>query len=214
MEKRSEKMDRQKRINKAKALLAVLFLFVLIPISIYADTNFTLDQTVLFGITCSEDGQYIPVFENAGSKNKTDLLFPDTLCALVNTTLQGKYYWYQIVYMDQDGEPQTGFVKENNFEQLTVSTLTDQITDPEKKSLLDQFITLSETSPLFIQTTKAALPQGNQKQQYVLNTNTNKFHYPDCKSVKQMKEKNKKLFTGTREEIINMGYAPCKNCNP
>ena len=26
--------------------------------------------------------------------------------------------------------------------------------------------------------------------EYVLNTNTKKFHYPDCRSVKQMKDKN------------------------
>lgn len=49
---------------------------------------------------------------------------------------------------------------------------------------------------------------------YVLNTNTHKFHYTWCKSVNQMKDKNKKYYTGTREEVISMGYEPCKNCNP
>ena len=49
---------------------------------------------------------------------------------------------------------------------------------------------------------------------YVLNTNTKKFHSPDCSSVKQMKDKNKSFFTGTREEVIAMGYAPCGRCNP
>ena len=49
---------------------------------------------------------------------------------------------------------------------------------------------------------------------YVLNTNTHKFHYPSCKSVNQMKDKNKKEFHGTREEVIQQGYEPCKNCNP
>lgn len=51
-------------------------------------------------------------------------------------------------------------------------------------------------------------------QQYILNTNTKKFHYPTCSSVNQMKEKNKKEYTGTRDEIINQGFSPCKNCNP
>ncbi len=50
--------------------------------------------------------------------------------------------------------------------------------------------------------------------QYVLNTNSHKFHYPDCNSVKKMSAKNTRYYTGTREEIIAMGYAPCKNCNP
>ena len=49
---------------------------------------------------------------------------------------------------------------------------------------------------------------------YVLNTNTMKFHYPSCSSVDQMKEKNKEIYTGNREDIINMGYMPCKRCNP
>lgn len=49
---------------------------------------------------------------------------------------------------------------------------------------------------------------------YVLNTNTKKFHMPYCSSVKDMKEKNKKETTMSREEIINRGYQPCKRCNP
>lgn len=49
---------------------------------------------------------------------------------------------------------------------------------------------------------------------YILNKNTKKFHEPYCKSVKQMKEKNKKYFTGSRSEVISMGYDPCKNCDP
>ena len=48
----------------------------------------------------------------------------------------------------------------------------------------------------------------------VLNTNTKKFHIPTCRSVKQMKDKNKKDFCGSREEVIAKGYSPCKNCNP
>ncbi len=49
---------------------------------------------------------------------------------------------------------------------------------------------------------------------YVLNTNTKKFHYPSCGSVSKMKDKNKKYYTGDRQDVINMGYDPCKNCNP
>ncbi len=49
---------------------------------------------------------------------------------------------------------------------------------------------------------------------YILNTNTRKFHYPSCKSVMQMKDKNKKEYHGTREDVIGMGYDPCGNCKP
>ena len=49
---------------------------------------------------------------------------------------------------------------------------------------------------------------------YVLNTNTKRFHLPDCPSVQDMKEKNKREFEGTREEAIELGYKPCGACNP
>ena len=46
---------------------------------------------------------------------------------------------------------------------------------------------------------------------YILNTNTKKFHYPDCKSVKKMLDSNKESYHGTREDVIGMGYTPCHN---
>ena len=49
---------------------------------------------------------------------------------------------------------------------------------------------------------------------YILNTNTGKFHYPTCSSVNDMKEKNKQEFYGTRDEAIAAGYVPCKRCKP
>lgn len=49
---------------------------------------------------------------------------------------------------------------------------------------------------------------------YVLNTNTGKFHYPYCSSVQDMAEHNKLYYSGSREDVIAMGYVPCKRCNP
>lgn len=49
---------------------------------------------------------------------------------------------------------------------------------------------------------------------YILNTNTHKFHLPDCKGTKTMKDKNKIEFDGSREEAISQGYDPCKMCYP
>lgn len=49
---------------------------------------------------------------------------------------------------------------------------------------------------------------------YILNTNTHKFHYPSCSSVDQMNESNKQEYTGTRDEVIAMGYDPCGRCHP
>ena len=49
---------------------------------------------------------------------------------------------------------------------------------------------------------------------YILNTNTKKFHRPDCSSVSKMADHNKESFTGSRDQVIQMGYDPCKKCNP
>lgn len=56
--------------------------------------------------------------------------------------------------------------------------------------------------------------QNEATQTYILNTNTKKIHRPTCSSVSQMKEKNKQTYEGTVEELENMGYNPCKKCNP
>lgn len=63
-------------------------------------------------------------------------------------------------------------------------------------------------------TPELSAPQETQQTTYVLNTNTMKSHYPTCSSVDDMKEKNKQIYTGSRDEVINMGYVPCKRCNP
>ena len=49
---------------------------------------------------------------------------------------------------------------------------------------------------------------------YIANKNTGKFHYPNCSSVDDMKEKNKLYWTGSRDDLVNQGYVPCKRCNP
>lgn len=54
----------------------------------------------------------------------------------------------------------------------------------------------------------------SSKQDYILNINTGRFHYPDCDSVKEMKEKNKKEVYASRDELIDQGYVPCGACNP
>lgn len=50
---------------------------------------------------------------------------------------------------------------------------------------------------------------------YVLNTNTMKFHFASCASVKRMSDKNKKLSGKmTRSQIMKAGYEPCGQCKP
>lgn len=54
----------------------------------------------------------------------------------------------------------------------------------------------------------------NEQVAYILNTNSKRFHYPDCSSVDSMAQRNKEEFSGTRDELIAQGYKPCSRCNP
>ena len=49
---------------------------------------------------------------------------------------------------------------------------------------------------------------------YVLNHNTRKFHRPSCSSVEDIKPSNREQYSGSRETLIEQGYAPCKRCMP
>ena len=99
------------------------------------------------------------------------------------------------IYCTSDGKTVTMSVEKN--------ANADTLTNPVK---------VEETKP--VETQKPDPTPGETGIDYVLNTNTKKFHYPSCSSVKKMSEKNKAYHTGTRDEVIAMGYDPCGNCHP
>ncbi len=49
---------------------------------------------------------------------------------------------------------------------------------------------------------------------YILNTNSKKFHGVDCGQAKDIKDTNKEIFSGSREELLQKGYTASKCCNP
>lgn len=49
---------------------------------------------------------------------------------------------------------------------------------------------------------------------YVLNTNSHKFHKPDCSGVARISAQNKQEVMTSRSELIEQGYRPCGTCNP
>lgn len=56
--------------------------------------------------------------------------------------------------------------------------------------------------------------ENNSEADYILNTNTKKFHYPSCSGVSQINDSNKAEFSGNRDDLISEGYSPCGRCNP
>ncbi len=70
------------------------------------------------------------------------------------------------------------------------------------------------TGESWIETENIPEKAGTKESTYILNTNTYKFHKPDCSSVKQMETTNTKEYTGNREEVEKQGYEACKRCKP
>lgn len=57
------------------------------------------------------------------------------------------------------------------------------------------------------------LPNADSDQRtYVLNTGSHKYHLPSCVSVDDIDPSNKETFTGTRSQLLAMGYEPCGRC--
>ena len=57
-------------------------------------------------------------------------------------------------------------------------------------------------------------PQSDTAVTYILNTNSMRFHVPSCSSVDQMAPENRQEYSGSREELLAEGYAPCGVCKP
>ena len=49
---------------------------------------------------------------------------------------------------------------------------------------------------------------------YVLNTNSKKFHDPDCSGATDMNPANREEYKGSRQSLIDDGYTPCGQCDP
>ena len=73
--------------------------------------------------------------------------------------------------------------------------------------------TQGEAQPETQEETEAPAPT-EASREYVLNTNTKKFHKPSCGSVKRIKEKNREDYYGSRSELLARGYEPCGKCHP
>ncbi len=49
---------------------------------------------------------------------------------------------------------------------------------------------------------------------YILNINSMKFHTMTCQWGLKTSEKNRRDYTGSREDLIEQGYTPCGSCHP
>lgn len=55
---------------------------------------------------------------------------------------------------------------------------------------------------------------GQLRGSYILNTAGKTYHLPDCPSAESMRKENRQEFTGTRNELEELGYTSCSRCQP
>ncbi|MBE6537874.1 MAG: hypothetical protein E7671_00215 [Ruminococcaceae bacterium] len=85
----------------------------------------------------------------------------------------------------------------------------------DTNDLEDVYVTpKTEIASLKVDEPSDALPSPCESPTYILNIRSKKFHYPDCASVNDMNEENKKEFFGSRDEAVNEGYIGCRRCDP
>ena len=82
----------------------------------------------------------------------------------------------------------------------------------------DGYTVRTEKSAQAAQTKETDAPtrgsDNDTEEDYVLNRSSKKFHYPDCTGAAEIKEHNRWEYHGTRQSVLDMGYEPCKICNP
>lgn len=104
---------------------------------------------------------------------------------------------------DSEGEETTAVVESTTpTESVAVTSEPVQETDGQTEPY--------ESATLPVETTEPTVPG----QDYVLNKSSKIFHSPWCSSVGDMKDKNRRDYHGTRDDVIEMGYKPCGRCHP
>lgn len=97
----------------------------------------------------------------------------------------------------------------------TVTFTVDRNADVDVFEGIGENSTNPPTEPITEPITEATKAETEDNgRDYVANKNTKKFHYPSCSSADDIKASNRWDYHGTREDLISMGYVPCKRCDP
>lgn len=109
---------------------------------------------------------------------------------------------------------------------VTTTTAAETTTTTTKATTTTTTTTTEATTTAAETTTAATEPPAPAQEEtpaeqpaanvftYVINTDSGIFHYPSCSSAKRISDANRSEYTGTRDDLIAQGYAPCEKCNP
>ena len=94
--------------------------------------------------------------------------------------------------------------KEKEKTEVTVNMPTDNTVNGYRDKDFEKN-TVVPANPVTVISSKDA--------KYFGNITTKKFHTPDCSVLKNTKSENL-YYAIERDEMLSMGYSPCKKCNP
>lgn len=72
----------------------------------------------------------------------------------------------------------------------------------------------NDSADITSETISSTENQQETNSEYIINTNSKKFHTTDCGNAASIADKNKEVTNKSRDELISEGYAPAKCCNP
>ena len=110
-----------------------------------------------------------------------------------------------------------GNLSENEYQSTTESQVQTEVETQSANEDSDENVT--EQNPQSNES-KDVIKQNqddsekDKEYNYIGNSNTMKFHRPNCISIDQMNESNKVYLNGSRDDAVSRGYKPCERCKP
>ena len=99
-------------------------------------------------------------------------------------------------------------------EETTTESATTKAPSTNSSVVIKPVVTTKKVTTTAKPNTTVKPATQSSSTEYVLNTNTMRFHKPDCHSVKEIYPENKEIVKSNRNAIISQGFKPCGNCHP
>lgn len=137
---------------------------------------------------------YLTVDCELGQSTETKLIEFQTRCGLSADGIAGKATIDELISILQGNRTMPPPI---------LTTLAPRSTEPVQQATEPPQITEAPQQPAV-----------SNAQDFVLNTNTKKYHYQSCGEINRMKEENKSYYHGSAQDLDNQGYTPCGKCHP
>ena len=119
-----------------------------------------------------------------------------------------------VLIPDKVEEPTTAVVADKSLSDIFETEIATEEETTEAPTTDPETTTEEETTEAPTTTEPETEAPTEEARDYVVNTNTGKFHYPSCASVGKIKSYNRSDRHCTRDELIAAGYEPCGQCHP